>query len=239
MDRTRQTILIIDDTPINIRMLSELLIDDYEVLFATSGADGLQRALQDFDKNPNAAALARSNIAASAKAAAAAAKAETAAKPPSAPLVTPAPVAPAAPSATAAPPAAGRSFAEMEQMYLDGKISAKAFQLYLRGQKLRPTGVAATPPPATNVAVTVTDTNVPALPRSPDLSPMNDVERRLDELIRAQEAREKAATNQVSAPTGPKTKRQKLDELLKQLLDGKVSEEDYKTRREKILAEPD
>lgn len=43
----RQTILIIDDTPMNIRVLSELLMDDYEVLFATSGADGLKRALSE------------------------------------------------------------------------------------------------------------------------------------------------------------------------------------------------
>lgn len=41
----RQTILIIDDTPINIRILSELLVDEYEVVFATSGQDGLARAV--------------------------------------------------------------------------------------------------------------------------------------------------------------------------------------------------
>ncbi len=43
----RQTVLVIDDTPMNIRVLSELLMDDYEVLFATSGADGLKRALSE------------------------------------------------------------------------------------------------------------------------------------------------------------------------------------------------
>ena len=40
----RQTVLIIDDTPINIRILSELLVDEYEVIFATNGQDGLARA---------------------------------------------------------------------------------------------------------------------------------------------------------------------------------------------------
>lgn len=43
----RQTILIIDDTPVNIRILSELLVDNYEILFSTSGIDGLQRAQAD------------------------------------------------------------------------------------------------------------------------------------------------------------------------------------------------
>lgn len=47
MSQERQTILIIDDTPINIRMLSELLVDEHEILFATSGEDGLKRALQE------------------------------------------------------------------------------------------------------------------------------------------------------------------------------------------------
>lgn len=47
MHALRQTILIIDDTPINIRILSELLMEDYEILFSTSGADGLQRAQAD------------------------------------------------------------------------------------------------------------------------------------------------------------------------------------------------
>lgn len=44
MHTPRQTILVIDDTPINIRILSELLVDCYEVLFSTNGADGLMRA---------------------------------------------------------------------------------------------------------------------------------------------------------------------------------------------------
>lgn len=47
MHAPRQTILIIDDTPINIRILSELLMDSYEILFSTNGADGLKRAQSD------------------------------------------------------------------------------------------------------------------------------------------------------------------------------------------------
>ncbi len=41
----RPTILIIDDTPINIRILSELLMDRCEVIFAASGREGLERAM--------------------------------------------------------------------------------------------------------------------------------------------------------------------------------------------------
>jgi diguanylate cyclase (GGDEF)-like protein len=44
MDMTRQTVLIVDDTPANIEMLSEALSDEYEVLFATSGQDALDIA---------------------------------------------------------------------------------------------------------------------------------------------------------------------------------------------------
>jgi diguanylate cyclase (GGDEF)-like protein len=44
MEITRQTVLIVDDTPANIEMLSEALSDEYEVLFATSGQDALDIA---------------------------------------------------------------------------------------------------------------------------------------------------------------------------------------------------
>jgi diguanylate cyclase (GGDEF)-like protein len=47
VNQDRQTILIVDDTPINIRMLSELLMDEHDIMFATSGEDGLKRALQE------------------------------------------------------------------------------------------------------------------------------------------------------------------------------------------------
>ncbi len=40
-------ILIIDDSIANIQNLNEILKDDYEILFATSGEDGIQKALTD------------------------------------------------------------------------------------------------------------------------------------------------------------------------------------------------
>jgi diguanylate cyclase (GGDEF)-like protein len=41
----RQKILIIDDTPANISILNEMLRDEYDVFFATSGAEGLKVAV--------------------------------------------------------------------------------------------------------------------------------------------------------------------------------------------------
>jgi signal transduction histidine kinase len=38
----RQIVMIVDDTPTNIELLSECLGDDYELVFATSGADALE-----------------------------------------------------------------------------------------------------------------------------------------------------------------------------------------------------
>jgi signal transduction histidine kinase len=38
----RQTVMIVDDTPTNIELLSESLGDDYELIFATSGGDALE-----------------------------------------------------------------------------------------------------------------------------------------------------------------------------------------------------
>ena len=40
----QQKILIIDDTPANITMLNEMLQDEYQIFFATSGAEGLKVA---------------------------------------------------------------------------------------------------------------------------------------------------------------------------------------------------
>jgi diguanylate cyclase (GGDEF)-like protein len=46
----KETILIVDDTPANIEILSELLSSEYEVLFATGGEDALEIAV---DENPD------------------------------------------------------------------------------------------------------------------------------------------------------------------------------------------
>lgn len=43
----RQTVMIVDDNPTNIEILGESLGDDYELVFATSGADALELVLAD------------------------------------------------------------------------------------------------------------------------------------------------------------------------------------------------
>jgi diguanylate cyclase (GGDEF)-like protein len=50
MEIEKQTVLIVDDTPANIEILSEALSNEYEVLFATSGQDALNIA---FDQEPD------------------------------------------------------------------------------------------------------------------------------------------------------------------------------------------
>lgn len=72
---------------------------------------------------------------------------------------------------------------------------------------------------------------------------ISEVEARLDEMLRQKEAREKAAltnattTNKVSAT--PQSKRQRLDDLLKQMIDGKITGAEYNEKRARIVAEPD
>lgn len=73
---------------------------------------------------------------------------------------------------------------------------------------------------------------------------ISEVEARLDEMLKQKEAREKAAlTNATAAtnniPATPQTKRQRLDALLKQMIDGKITGAEYTEKRAKIVAEPD
>ena len=195
---------------------------------------------------------------------------------------------------TNAPPRRQPTIAELERAYLDGRITAKEFQQYLKEVQQHPQ--AATPPratapqpavqprPATASASTNADPNARALellrkltgktneppavvrgsvpqPNSPPaigkaspptVQPANppaevanpaisDAESKLNELLKMKEAREKAAKSGTNAPasSAPKTKRQRLDDLLKQFIDGRLTEPEYKQRREKIIAEPD
>lgn len=66
---------------------------------------------------------------------------------------------------------------------------------------------------------------------------ITDVESKIRELEQAKAAREKA-TNAPPA-SAPKTKREKLDALLKQFVEGKISDTEYKERRAKLITEPD
>lgn len=208
----------------------------------------LDKAMQELLQDPDAADRVRASIAASAKAA-------SAGQPTAQPVPSAAPT--GVPAGQTLPPAVPqaqpeRSFAEMERLYLDGKISAKEFQKYLRSQKLRPvtaqptltkpatpSPAPSTPTPAPTTAPATVTNAAPAAAPPPVEGTLTEVERRLDEMIKAHEARQKTATNQPAGPPELKTKRQKLDYILRQLVEGKISEEEYKAQREKILAEPD
>ncbi len=151
------------------------------------------------------------------------------------------------------------SLTEMEQQYLAGKISAKQFQKFLQDHKIEMNQVPpaadtharalqvlrqmngpapAAPAPAAAKVAPATAKVAPAATEPPVNSGFPDVEAKMDELIRLKEARDKAATNSTASPT-PKTKRERMDQLLRQLIQGKISDADYKTQREKLLAEPE
>jgi hypothetical protein len=205
----------------------------------------LRKTMADLDKNPKALEKARRDVEADAKAAEAAAKTQRTSVNPSPAAPAPTLQSPPPPTGAAVPAQPLPSFAEMEQMYLDGKISAKDFQKYLQNMKVTQLltnagrsaaqAAVAKPPPS---AVTNAPTLAPAPGPDEPKTAVTEVEQKLDELIRAQAEREKAATNAPPATTGPKTKRQRLDDLLKQLIEGKISDEDYETQRQKILNEP-
>jgi hypothetical protein len=95
-----------------------------------------------------------------------------------------------------------------------------------------------TPPPGA-----VTPPSAPAEP-TPQQKKISDVESRLDEMLRLKAAREKAALTNATAvntnlPATPQTRRQRLDAILKQNLEGKLSDTDYQAQRARILAEPE
>jgi len=86
-------------------------------------------------------------------------------------------------------------------------------------------------------------TNAPA-EQTLEQKKLSEVEARIDEMLRKKAERDKAAVNNAAPTTNspaktPLTKRQRMDALLKQMIDGKISEADYAAQRAKLLAEPD
>lgn len=168
------------------------------------------------------------------------------------------------PTPTNAPVKKEPTFAEIEQQYLQSKITAKQFQKYLHDHKISvppktamPTNTAAlalevlrqetakvaAEPAGASTAPRYEGRDGPAT--GPDQTALTDVEKKMDELLRLKAAREQAALTNAAAATNatataaPKTKRQRLDELLKLHIDGKIPEAEYNEKRSKIIAEPD
>lgn len=100
-------------------------------------------------------------------------------------------------------------------------------------------GTAIVTPPAGTVSPAAAPTDP-----TPQQKKISDVEARIDEMLRLKADREKAALTNTTAvntnlPAKPLTRRQRLDAILKQNLDGKLSDADYQAQRAKILAEPE
>ena len=141
------------------------------------------------------------------------------------------------------------SYAEMEALYLNGKVTLRQYERYLKDHPIDPAArnqvvnPVATPgkaaPLATQPAIVTPAQPVVTIPPPSEQTPgqLNEVEAKMEELIRQKEAREKAQKNAAPAPE-PKTKRDKLNLLLKLYVDEKITEQEYNERRAKILDEP-
>jgi hypothetical protein len=170
--------------------------------------------------------------------------------------------------------------ADVEQFYLQGKITAKEYQKYLEDHRLDPArvpnrdsqakaidllrnetnkpgdvqsksaagAVKPTVPPAGRNAITSKESDAKnEVASTPEQSNLSDLEKKMDELLRLKAAREAAATNNTASntatnaagPVVPKNKRDRLNDLLKLYIDGKIQDAGYKEQRAKIVAEPD
>ena len=157
---------------------------------------------------------------------------------------------------------------ELERHYLAGQLTAKQYQkaldqlekdeqkraAELEKQRKRDAQQAAktTPAPTKKPSKAIATTPAPPLLAAPNApaeqtleqKKLAEVEARIDEMLRKKAEREKAAVNNAAAPTNSPaktllTKRQRMDALLKQMIDGKISEADYTAQRSKLLVEPD
>ncbi len=153
--------------------------------------------------------------------------------------------------------------AELERQFLDGRITAKQFQRALEDLEknpppppvpVKPAAVAKTGPkePALSPkgvsnlpgrVITNAPTTVISTPEdAPEHKTLSDVEAKIDAILARRQAQLEAAktnANAASLPAGPQTKRQKLDSLLRALIQGKMTEPEYNAAREKVMAQPD
>ena len=141
--------------------------------------------------------------------------------------------------------------AALERQYLDGKLTAKQYRKaleQLKEDERRTVEAAKNQPPAEPAPPQPASVGAPPIPlpeaTQQQKEKLSEVEARIDEMLRQKAAREKTAlTNATGAtngvPSAPLTKRQRMDALLKQFIDGKIPEAEYTEKRAKLLAEPD
>jgi len=97
---------------------------------------------------------------------------------------------------------------------------------------------------ASALAPRIVPGNEPKPAEAPAISPaaqsqFSEVEKKMDELMRLKASRDNASTNAAPESAAPKTKRERLDDLLRQLINGKITDVEYKEKREKVIAGPD
>lgn len=133
--------------------------------------------------------------------------------------------------------------AEMESLYLNGKITAREFQRFLQThhpepvapakavsvtndvhslalevlRKTFPNAAANPPGPAITEPLPEPKTQASATNETAKAAALQEVESKLEELWRLKQAREQVNSTATStnAPAGPKTKRERLDEALR------------------------
>ena len=145
-----------------------------------------------------------------------------------------------------------------ERQFIEGKMSAKEFQRYLDDHNFDPANLpradaqkralevlhdqlSKPAPTAQNLAQPVTP--APA----PEDAGLVELENKMDRLLQLKAARESgAATNALSkggtnaaAPAAPLSKRDRLNELLRLVVAGKLTDAEYKEQRSKIMSEPE
>ncbi len=143
------------------------------------------------------------------------------------------------------------TFEELERMYLEGKLTARQFQQYVTDYRLvRPQPVVATNQPVQaqatgpelptgNQATNVSRLASPDSEETAAQARLAELEAKMDELINQRTNRARLQTNLAAIPSGPKSKRQRLDDLLRLVIEGKMSQADYDAQRAKIIAEPE
>ncbi|MBN2506619.1 MAG: hypothetical protein JXQ71_07990 [Verrucomicrobia bacterium] len=147
---------------------------------------------------------------------------------------------------TNAPPASAPTFEALEKQFLEGKLTARQFQQYVLDFKLgRPPASpkpVPTPAPARIATPTASTNTPPAAGKPASDDPAMDrlalMEAQMDRIIQEKTARDRALTNPpAAAASGAKTRRERLDDLLRERIAGRITDEQYKVRWTQIISE--
>ncbi len=133
---------------------------------------------------------------------------------------------------------------DIERQYLGGELTARQFMLINQELGL----YARTNLDARTLSVlpqelrarfategTAVGTNAPNV----EEAAFTDIEKKIDELMVRNAQLQKSAATNAPAPAEPKTKREKLDQLLRLFISDKLTKQEYEAQRAKILAEPE